>query len=350
MSWVSDKRSRSSALGIVATSLLLLAGFSGSANAQPNVTAPEAGSNASYRNAVIEWDSIPGVSVYRLEVDDDPAFGSPEVDVFVPETAYSLSGEVLRLNGQLSWPQYVRINGERWDAGTFAPARLGYHSPYAGPAIAVRASGEVLFGNTSSEATIVSSADWSARTVLSANEAFAVWSLSIRIDSAGVAHAFWTEQQHWGSRVRILAYANSDTNWSRQEIASINSASAGFILFGGRIEAFAGTDRFISSDGGATFHRKTVPILGVNLDVDATGTIYHVGYRYEDRHDIFLQRSVTGFEPEFIGPGLSSGFAVSPEGVIHIARWETQSSDFSYSNSSRGFAEWIPLPLPKQSG
>jgi hypothetical protein len=350
MSSASEKRSRGDALGIVAIWLLLLLGLPSSATAQPNVTAPEAGSNVSYRNAVIEWDPIPGVSLYHLEVDDDPAFGSPEVDVFVPETTYSLSGEVLRLNGRLSWPQYVRINGERWDAGTFAPAIPSFRSPSGGPAIAVQASGEVLYAHTQSNATIVSSADWSDHTILSAVEAFWVFSLSIRLDPMGVAHAFWGEEQlRGGSRVRLLVYANSDTNWSRQEIASTNALGLRFVLSGSQIEAFLGTDRFISSDGGTTFRRETVPhtetfCYGVSaLDVDAAGTIYRLGFGCEG--DLVLQRSVTGFDPEFIGPGHSPELAVSPEGVIHAVRIGSM-GDYSYSNSSRGFVEWTPLPLP----
>ena len=79
--------------------------------AQVSVTAPAAGAPSSYRTTVVSWDPIPGASSYHLQIDDDPNFGSPEVDVTVAGTSYALSGERLNLNGQLSFAAYVRING-----------------------------------------------------------------------------------------------------------------------------------------------------------------------------------------------------------------------------------------------
>ncbi len=81
--------------------------------AQAVVTSPEAGAASSYRTTAISWQVIPGATSYHLEIDDDPNFGSPEVDVTVPGTSYLLSGERLKLYGHASGAAYVRINGLR---------------------------------------------------------------------------------------------------------------------------------------------------------------------------------------------------------------------------------------------
>lgn len=93
-------------------------------SAQVSVTAPAAGAESSYRTTVVSWDPIPGASSYHLEIDDDPSFGSPEVDVTVSGTSYALSGEGLKLHGQRTWAAYVRINGTRWNAWTFSELTL----------------------------------------------------------------------------------------------------------------------------------------------------------------------------------------------------------------------------------
>src|SRR5687768_16536533 len=85
------------------------------------VFAPRAGAESSYRNSVIRWLPIPGAASYHLQVDDNPAFGSPEVDVVVAQPIYELRGDKLQLNGQLSWPAYVRINGRRWQVPNLSP-------------------------------------------------------------------------------------------------------------------------------------------------------------------------------------------------------------------------------------
>src|SRR5204863_7449937 len=95
------------------------------ASAQVTVTSPAAGAASSYRTTVIKWNPIAGATSYHLEIDDDPNFGSPEVDVTVAGTSYALSGQRLKLNGQESWAAYVRINGTRWKANTFTPSYFG---------------------------------------------------------------------------------------------------------------------------------------------------------------------------------------------------------------------------------
>ena len=106
------------------------------------VQEPAAGSQSSYKRSLISWEPIEGATEYHLEIDDDPMFGSPEVDVVVSDTSYILSGEVLELHRQEQWPAYVRINGERWNADTYAIAAV----PYAGvPRLGVTPSGEVLY-------------------------------------------------------------------------------------------------------------------------------------------------------------------------------------------------------------
>src|SRR5262249_18389480 len=105
------------------------------------VTSPPAGAESSYRQSVIRWQPIAGASSYHLEIDDDPNFRSPEVDTVVTDTFFALNGTALKLNGQRSWPAYVRINGERWNAGTFAPAE--FKGAWGGPSVAVAPDGTV---------------------------------------------------------------------------------------------------------------------------------------------------------------------------------------------------------------
>ena len=109
---------RRAGLLLIATTLSIAA----PAAAQLSVTFPAAGAPSSYRTTTISWNPIPGATSYHLEIDDDPNFRSPEVDVSVAGTSYTLSGQRLRLNGQQSWAAYVRINGTRWNASTFTPS------------------------------------------------------------------------------------------------------------------------------------------------------------------------------------------------------------------------------------
>src|SRR5262249_15767033 len=121
-----------------AAAALALLTFLPEAGADVHVTRPDSGGHASYRQAVIEWEPTPGATTYHLQIDDDPGFASPEVDVTVAEPRYRLDGQTLRLNGQGTWPAYVRINGERWDAHSFAvgimPENFGAYIDVAGDA------------------------------------------------------------------------------------------------------------------------------------------------------------------------------------------------------------------------
>ena len=128
--------------------------------AQAVVALPEAGAQSSYRTTAISWYPIPGATSYHLEIDDDPNFGSPEVDVTVPGTSYVLSGERLKLHGQLTWAAYVRINGMRWNAGTFTPSYRGWGIP----ALAVNSENRVYlaFEDERSQIQLTTSSDWSS--------------------------------------------------------------------------------------------------------------------------------------------------------------------------------------------
>src|SRR5687768_11655237 len=92
------------------------------AHAQVVVVSPQPGAASSYKRTVISWLPIAGARSYHLQIDDDPAFGSPEVDVVVDKPKYALRGERLRLNGRIAWAAYVRVNGIPWCVPSFTPS------------------------------------------------------------------------------------------------------------------------------------------------------------------------------------------------------------------------------------
>jgi hypothetical protein len=121
---------------------------------------------SSYRTTTISWAPIPGTAPYHLEIDDDPNFGSPEVDVTVTGTSYALWGQRLKLNGQQSWAAYVRINGTRWNANTFTPSCFG-RGDEAALAVTFENLVFLAFHSSSSPIQLTASSDWSLRKRLS---------------------------------------------------------------------------------------------------------------------------------------------------------------------------------------
>jgi hypothetical protein len=173
---------RPAGLLLIATTLSIAA----PAAAQLSVTSPAPGAASSYRTTTISWAPIPGATSYHLEMDDDPNFGSPEVDVTVAGTSYTLSGERLNLNGQQSWAAYVRINGKRWNANTFTPSYL----PWGFPALGVDSQNKVYIAFEDAQARIqlTMSSDWSSFTRLSLADTFNKYGLNLAVDEEDVAH------------------------------------------------------------------------------------------------------------------------------------------------------------------
>ena len=81
----------------------------GPALAQADVVFPAPGAESSYRRTTIAWLPVPGAGSYHLQVDDDPAFGSPEVDVIVAEPELALHQVPDRNIGYRSYRQVTEV-------------------------------------------------------------------------------------------------------------------------------------------------------------------------------------------------------------------------------------------------
>jgi hypothetical protein len=185
------------------------------ASAQLSVTSPAAGAAGSYRTATISWNPIPSAASYHLEIDDDPNFGSPEVDVTVSGTSYTLNGQRLKLNGRPSAAAYVRINGTRWNANTFTPTYLGNGQK---PALGIDSANRVYlaFHGDRTRVQLAMSSDWSDIKRLSLADTYNADRVNFAIDEFDVAHAFWLEQRPEENRVPY--YTSSSTAWSLMRI------------------------------------------------------------------------------------------------------------------------------------
>ena len=326
--------------------------------AQADVVFPAPGAESSYRRTTIAWLPIPGAGSYHLQVDDDPAFGSPEVDVIVAAPAYTLRGEQLRLNGELSWAAYVRIDGNRWRLPAFTPSYL----PDAfWPEIAVDFTGTVHYAylggrSPGARAFFRSSADWSdVRQLSPPGTDGNPHDLALEVDPVGIAHAFWTEQV--SGRVGIPHYANS-VAWTAsaigEQVGGLFDLAPVLLITGSAIEIFeeqfGPVQRFTSTDG-VTFTRTSVPNSSntstVDGALDPSGAIVLV----ERRHDgqIYIQTSADDWaSSQPIGTGEYPSIAIGADGVRHVVKRE--SGFASYSNSARAFASWTPLPIPQVIG
>jgi hypothetical protein len=294
-----------------------------------------------------------------LQIDDDPNFGSPEVDVTVARTSYTLSGERLKLHGQLSWAAYVRINGTRWDAGTFTPS---YFKVGSNPALAVNSQNRVYLASKGARLGIqlTTSSDWSSMTRLSLEDTFNTYGLNLAVDENDVAHASWMEQrptEHW-----VPFYTNSSTGWNLVRIpgTSAGGCSEGSMVVGsGQVDLFYescwdGIDRWTTTDG-IEFTRARIPnndsATSVSAARDAAGNLFVASERDtvpEENLHSSLQTSADGWIPHRFGPGRYPSIAVAPDGEAHALRWgyyADAGADFLYSNSRRGFATWTALPV-----
>jgi hypothetical protein len=328
-------------------------------SAQVSVTAPAAGAESSYRTTVVTWDPIPGASSYHLEIDDDPNFGSPEVDVTVSGTSYALSGERLNLRGQLSWAAYVRINGVRWNAWTFSPSyfKTGQH-----PALGVDSQNRVYlaFEDNDSRIGLRASSDWSSTRRLSLEDTFNTYGLNLVVDDTDVAHVSWMEQRP--TELWVPYYTNSSTGWNLVRIpgTTAGGCSEGSIVAGGgQVDLFYDScgqriERWTTTNG-VDFSRTEIPNNDIAISVsaarDGVGNLYVASERYtlpfDDRHSS-LQTSANGWIPHGLGPGKFPALAVTPGSELHALRWSSDEDSnlgrkFLYSNSLREFQAWTEL-------
>lgn len=324
------------------------------ASGQVSFTSSAAGAASSYRNTVVSWNPIPGAASYHLEIDDDPNSGSPEVDVTVAGTSYALSGERLKLNGQVSWAAYVRINGTRWNAGTFAPS---YFPEARSPALAVNLENLVhlAFGDRQTRIHLTTSSDWSVIKRLSLGDTFNAEPANLAVDEYGVAHAFWLEQRPTENRVPY--YTNSSTGWNLVRIpGTVSSCSLGgsMVTGGGQVDLFydlcSGIERWTTTDG-VQFTRTPIPNNEAPNSMTAARDGVGNFYVASDRDSFsLLQTSADGWIPHPFGPGRYPAIALTPRGEVHALRWARDESVpnggwFLYSNSLRGFETWTELPV-----
>ncbi|HTN87836.1 MAG TPA: hypothetical protein VL242_29345 [Sorangium sp.] len=283
-------------------------------------------------------------------------------------TSFALDGRELALNGERSWPAYVRINGARWNEGTFAPAVLS--NTGGEDALAVAPDGTVhLAIHGGSGILHVSSEDWSRRTVISSPETFNPWTIDLEADPiTGDVHAAWREQS-WDfgheffysgtlsgwQPVRIPdAYALHDIGWQGPSIAA----------YGGVVDIYhpsgSGFERFRTQDGhdfarSMPWSARTTASTEAVLAPDGR-TVLVAGfqeYRYDPSYGgygvfgsfgVFDEASGWA-QPIATGPGLFPSVAVGPDHVIHVIATDEQSGETRYSNSLRGFARWTATPL-----
>jgi hypothetical protein len=330
-----------------------------SALAQVFVVSPQPGAASSYKRTVISWLPMPGARSYHLQIDDDPAFGSPEVDVVVTKPSYALRGERLRLNGQIFWAAYVRVNGIRWRAPAFTPS---YFPRVEWPDLAVDHDGRVHYAYLSkpfgeSYAFIRSSTDWSAPRQLSPPDTDGnPHDIAAEVDPFGIVHAFWTEQT--GGAIGVPFYTNS-LSWTPLRIAVSIGGLGGAFDVGPTLlltdtaveifeEAFGPVQRFTSTDGGLTFAQSTVPDSGHTVSVhgalDPAGEMLLVESRID--RQLYLQTSRDDFgSSHWIGRGRYPTLAVGGDGIAHVVARDEFTGLVSYSNHARNFATWTPLPL-----
>ena len=353
-------------------------------SAQVSVTAPAAGAESSYRTTVVSWEPIPGASSYHLEIDDDPSFGSPEVDVTISGTSYALSGERLKLHGQRTWAAYVRINGTRWNAWTFSPSyfTIGEVPAFTGrhPALGIDSQNRVYLANAPDTGTTDSlgiwlrtSSDWSNIRQLSLGDHAS--GLDLVVDQNDVAHASWIERRSTG--LRVPYYTNSSTGWNLVPIpidgACLSQGS--MVAGGGRIDLFylcsvIEPDQVVSyvvrwtTTNGMEFTRMSIPnndtASSISAARDGAGNLYVASERYTEPYNVqwlysSLQTSADGWISHAFAPGQSPALAVTSTGEWHVLRWSSHPDNLPepkilYSNSLRGFQTWTVLPTTTSAG
>ena len=330
-------------------------------SAQVSVISPAAGAASSYRNTTISWNPIPGASSYHLEIDDDPNFASPEVDVTVAGTSYAMSGQRLKLNGQQSWAAYVRINGTRWNAKTFTPSYFG-RGGKASLAVTSESLVFLAFHDGNQRIQLTASSDWSMRRRLSLEDTFNADHVNLAVDEFDVAHAFWLEQRPTQNRAPF--YTTSATGWDLvQSPVTVEGCSKGSSFAArGQFEIFLSCNtpneitRWTITNGNQ-LARTALP-NSANTDSasaarDGVGNVYVASTREDVTHGFLtvLQGSGDGWMPHTASLGRAPSVAVTREGELHALRWgweqpdATGSMPFLYSNALRGFKTWTALPI-----
>jgi hypothetical protein len=164
------------------------------------------------------------------------------VDVVVDQPIYALNGETLRLNGQLSWAAYVRVNGIRWEWPVFSPS---YVPGGTWPDVAVDSGGKVYYGYLGGRfgkehAFVRTSDDFADAVRLSPPDTDEnPHGIALGIDPSGVAHVFWTEQRLGQSSMPFHA---SSSDWTPvplgDTVFGLLDVRPSIVFTGGRIEMF----------------------------------------------------------------------------------------------------------------
>ncbi|WP_437622966.1 DNRLRE domain-containing protein [Sorangium sp. So ce1151] len=339
----------------------------GGAGSRVVVTSPAAGSESSYRQSVIRWEPIAGASSYHLEIDDDPSFRSPEIDALVTGTSFALDGRELALNGERSWPAYVRINGTRWNEGTFAPATVS--NAGGENALAVAPDGTVHLAIRSARGILhVSSEDWSRRTAISSPETFNAWTIDLEADPiTGDVHAAWREQG-WDSGDEFF-YSGTLSGWQPVRIphaytlSEIGWQGPSIAAYGGVVDIYhpsgSGLERLRTQDGhgfASSMPWSTRTTIATEAVLAPDGrTVLAAGfqdYHYDPFYGGYYAFSFGVFDeasgwaqPLATGPGAFPSVVVGPDHVIHVIFSYESSGETWYSNSLRGFARWTATPI-----
>ncbi len=311
-----------------------VAGIPAAALAEPVVLAPQAGAESSYRRSVIEWQSVPGKSTYHLEIDDDPNFRSPEVDAQVTGTSYDLAGTPLKLAGQRSWPAYVRIDGERWNAGTFAPATVRGSNSDA--SLVVDETGTVHWGLVEWEdwhpaVRLRTSDDWGASRRLSPPESFNPGRTTLSLSPEDEPWVWWTEQidMSFGS-----FYARGSDDFAPhliQDNRSFWTNTPSLFPADGTVrwasaDSWTGTAYLYSLDSnvGVTEQELSTPALGPIQEIDAVagpdGGLPALLARDCDWGVCALSLvdlAHPEVAPQLVGYGVSANLVVGADGILH---------------------------------
>ena len=309
---------RFSAVFLVASTLSIAA----PAAAQVSVTSPAAGAESGYRTTTISWNPIPGAASYHLEIDDDPNFGSPEVDVTVAATSYT----TLRRASGASRPTIVGgIRPNQWKAVECKHVHPELLQGGVNPALGVNSQNKVYVASEDYQGPIqlTTSSDWSSFTRLSLADTFNTYGLHLAVDEHDVAHASWIEQrptEYW-----VPYYAKSSTGWTPVRIPGTTSggcSEGSMTTGGGQVDLFydvcaEGIERWTTTDGLA-FARTRVPnndsATSASAGRDDFGNLYVASQRdtRDDPHTA-VQTSADGWTRTQARTGSLPALAVTPD-------------------------------------
>ncbi|WP_437521425.1 DNRLRE domain-containing protein [Sorangium sp. So ce726] len=327
----------------------------GGAGAPVVVTTPAAGAESSYRRSTIRWEPIAGASSYHLEIDDDPNFRSPEVDTLVTGTSFALGGTALALNGERSWPAYVRINGERWNAGTFAPATVRWSNDNS--SLAVGSNGTVYWALVDEGAmSLRTSDDWGASRRLSWPGSFNPGQSALGLAPDGEPWVVWTEQIDfaWGG-----FYARQDDGYAPHLIQDqrdywwstppLFPADGTVRWAAANVGSRSGYLYTLDGVGGAVEEVIDDPwdgrIVGLDVAVGLDGGLLAVFALYTgwpEQAIVLVDLDDPGAAPTTVGTGYRPSLDVAPDGTIHVL-WSSDQEQF-HASSADGFTTVTTLP------